>query len=127
MKKQIIAGIIPGFMFLISLSSCFHNHDISISISDDEDEYEMDASFKRSQTHTVQAYLNNNLLYGNEQWHRNNEVEKEITLDDKTTFYMDAHPGELRIKIDRSENSEESFERIKQVCEDIKDLLADND
>ena len=125
MKKYFFSAV-PLLIFMLSFSSCFHDHNISVSINDDEDEYEMDASFQRKQTHAVQVYLNDNLLVNGSEWHRNDEVEKEITLDDNTTFYIDASPGELRIKIDKTENSEQSCEKLRQVCEDIKDLLADN-
>ena len=125
MKKYFIsAGF--GLLLLIGISSCFHNHNISISVSDDEDEYEMDALYKRNQTHAVQVYLNEHLLKNSTVSFKNKSVDEEITLDDNTTFHINANPGELSIKIDKAKNSEESCEKIKQICEDIKDILADN-
>jgi len=125
MKKHFIYTL-PGFIFLVVLSSCFHNHNISISISDDEDEYEMDASYRKNQTHKVRAYLNEHLLNKSTVSFKTRSMDEEITLDDNTTFYINAHPGELRIKIDKTENSDESFEKVKQACEELKDILADN-
>lgn len=125
MKKHFIYTL-PGFIFLVILSSCFHNHNISISISDDEDEYEMDASYRKNQTHKVRAYLNEHLLNRSVVSFKTRSMDEEITLDDNTTFYINSHPGELRIKIDKTENSDESFEKVRQVCEDLKDILADN-
>jgi hypothetical protein len=125
MKKHFIYTL-PGFIFLVVLSSCFHNHNISITVSDDEDEYEMDALYRKNQTHKVRAYLNEHLLNKSVVSFKNKSMDEEITLDDNTTFYINSYPGELRIKIDKTENSAESFEKVKQVCEDLKDILADN-
>lgn len=127
MKKYAIS-VVLGLMILATTPSCFHfnDHDISIAISDDDDEYEMDAAYKRSQTHAVQVYLNDHLLNGEIKLRHNDHVDKEITLDDKTTFYINTNPGNLYIKIDKTENSEESCERVRQTCEDLKEILADN-
>ena len=123
MKKYFIsAGL--GLMVLVFLSSCFHDHDICISISDDEDEYEMDASYRKNQTHAVQIYLDDHLL--NNRTSFRNWDDEEITLDDKTTFYISSYPGKLRIKIDKAENSEESYEKVRRACEELKEILADN-
>jgi hypothetical protein len=127
MKKNTLP-VVLALMLLAGMQSCFHhhNHDISISVSDDEDEYEMEADYKRSQTRAVQVYLNDHLLSGNMKLTRNDDIEKEITLDDKTTFYINSNPGSLHIKIDKTENTEEQCERVRQACEDLKQILADN-
>ncbi len=126
MKKHFIQTL-PGMIFLVLLSSCFHNHNVSsISISEDDDEYEMDASYRKSKTHQVRVYLNEYLLDNSSVLVKNKPVKKEIILDDNTTFYLDANPGELRIKIDKSDNSEASCEKIRVVCEGLKEILEDN-
>ena len=125
MKKNKLS-IVLGLVILAAMSSCFHNHNISISISDDEDEYEMEADYSRSQAHAVRVYLNDHLLNDEIKLKRNEHVDKEITLDDKTTFYINSNPGSLHIKIDKTENSEASCERIRVACEDLKEILADN-
>jgi len=125
MKKHFIYTL-PGFIFLLMMSSCFHNHNISISISDDDDEYEMEASYRRDQAHEVKDYLNHHLLNHSSVSFKSRSMDEEITLEDNTKFYINAHPGELRIKIDKTENSEESCEKVRRACEDLKDLLAEN-
>lgn len=127
MKKYLLS-IVLGLVILATMPSCFNfnDHDISISVSDDEDEYEMEADYSRSQAHAVRAYLNDHLLNSEIKLKRNEHVEKEITLDDKTTFYINSKPGSLHIKIDKTENSEEQCERVRQACEDLKEILADN-
>jgi hypothetical protein len=127
MKKYTLS-IVFGLMIIAAMSSCFHHHghNVSISISDDDDEYEMDAAYRRSQTHAVQVYLNDHLLSNTTVSLNNDFVDEEITLDDKTTFYINANPGSLHINIDKTENTEEQCERVRQVCEGLKEILADN-
>lgn len=125
MKKNFLS-ILSAVIFLILFTSCFHNHNVSISISDNADEYEMDASYRKNQTHQVRVYLNEHLLNASSSMTKNKSIDEEITLDDNTRFYINAHPGELSIKIDKSENTAESCEKVRQVCEELKDILADN-
>jgi hypothetical protein len=127
MKKNLVL-IAVGLIILATAPSCFHfsDHDVSISISDDDDEYEMDADYHRSKAHAVQVYLNDHLLDGKIKIRHNDHINKELTLDDNTTLYISSNPGNLQIKIDKTENSEASCERVRQACEDIKEILADN-
>jgi hypothetical protein len=125
--KNYAVSVALGFMMIAGMSSCFHHHnDISISVSDDEDEYEMEADYRRSKSHDVQVYLNNHLLTSSNVSIRNGFVDDEVTLDDKTTFYINTNPGELSIRINKNENSEESCERVRQICEELKQIIADN-
>ena len=125
--KNCALSLVIGLMMIAGMSSCFHDrHDISISVSDDEDEYEMDADYRRNQSHAVQVYLNNHLLSNSGVSIRNGFVDDEIILDDKTTFYINSNPGELSIRIDKTENSEEQCERIRQACEDLKEILENH-
>lgn len=125
--KNYIVSLALGLMMIAGMSSCFHHrHDISISVSDDEDEYEMEADYRRNQSHAVQVYLNNNLLNNSNVSIQNGFVDDEVTLDDKTTFYINTNPGELSIRINKNENTEESCERVRQACEELKQILADN-
>lgn len=126
--KKYAFSVVLALIILATIPSCIHfnDHDISISVSDDEDEYEMDAAYSRRQTHDVQVYLNDHLLNGKVKLKRNDHVDKEITLDDNTTFYINSEPGSINIKIDKTKNSAEQCERIRIACEDLKEILADN-
>ena len=128
MKKHFIYTV-PGFIFLLVITSCFHMHerDISITTTDDEDEYEMQASYGRNRAHTVQVYLNDHLINMSNRSSRKKFIDDEITLDDKTTVYINnTYPGQLRIKINKAANSEESCERVRELCEELKEILEDN-
>lgn len=126
MKKYTLS-LALGLLMITGMSSCFHHrHDMSISVSDDEDEFEMDADYRRNRSHDVQVYLNEHLLSTSNVPIRNRFADNRVTLDDETTFYLDTNPGELRIRIDKSENNEEQCERIRQACEELKEILENH-
>ena len=125
MKKYLLA-VMLGLILAAGTSCVFYNDNLSVSVSDDEDEYEMDASFQNRKTHAVQVYVNDHLLINSSKWRNGDEVEKEVRLDDNTKFSLNASPGELRIRIDKTANSEASCEKIRIACEDIKELLTNN-
>jgi len=126
MKKYIVVTAVTGFM-LMSLASCFHHrNDISIIISDNDDEYEMDALYSKRKTHAVRVYLNDHLLNSKTGQYKKNVDGEEIILDDNTKFYLNAYPGSLQIKIDKEENPPGSYEKVKQACEEIKEIMLDN-
>jgi hypothetical protein len=125
MKKH-LALVVTGFM-LMGLVSCFHHrNDLSITISDNDDEYEMDALYNKRKTHAVRIYLDERLLDKKTGRYKKNIDREEITLDDHTKLYLDAYPGSLRIKIDKDENSPGSYKKIKQACEEIKEIMLEN-
>jgi len=117
-------------MFSLSLfSSCFNHHsnDVSISIKEDEAEYRLSARFDDSKTRAVQNYIkqctasNSIFKHGGR-----NEIDATVTLDDNTRLYIKSQEGHLKIKLNKEENSEESYERVKEMCEGVKELLAEN-
>jgi hypothetical protein len=47
-----------------------------------------------------------------------------MTLDDKTNLYVRTTPGKLYIRLNKQENDEEAYLRIKRLGEGIKQRLA---
>ena len=111
----------------VVLSSCFHDHDLAIHVNDDEDVYRLRASFDEDLTSDVQRVINRHL----NRHHYTSMVhvftDKEIRLDDGTSFYIKTGPGRLKIKIDKDENTEEACEDLREMCEEIKIVLAGED
>jgi len=118
--------MLPVLMVALFMSSCFHRDHVSITMSDTNDEFEMDASYRKNQARTVRVYLNDRLLNNADLAYKNGLHDQEITLEDNTTFYINTDPGELRIKIDKRENSAASCEHVKQVCADLEQILAED-
>lgn len=125
MKKQLLL-IGCGLFFLATFSFCRWGHNTSISISDSYDEYGMTASYQKRKTNKVQRFLdecwedNSNISF------KRRRVDGMVILNDRTKFYLHSYPGELEIRIDKNENSPESCTMIKEICEDIKEILSEN-
>lgn len=116
------------FFWLIAcaaISSCGHNdHDISISVQDSETEYSMKAYFPKNRTRDVAAYMNSSIGRKNNISFTNTQTDATLTLNDHTKFYMKKNPGFLEIRFNKEQNSDESFEEIKSMCQGIKKELA---
>ena len=113
-------------MLMIWLSvSCLHfdnDNNTSISISETKREFKLDAHFSRNRTKAVHEYMDKKLAPYTTMSFVNREVDADITFDNGTTFYIKSLPGELAIKLDKEENSHESYMLIKEMCEGIKDV-----
>jgi len=111
----ILAGI-------IIVSCSFPDGSISIKHSQYDHYYEMTAKFNPDKTDKVDRYLDKELATGNITF-ANTEMDADITLDDKTTFYVKKTPGYLNIKLDKEKNSEEAFTKLKGVLEGIGEVV----
>jgi hypothetical protein len=108
---------------VITILSCgFPDGSISIKHSQYDHYYEMKAKFNPDKTSKVDKYLDKELTGGNMSF-VNIEMDGDITLDDKTTFYIKKSPGYLNIKFDKEKNSNEAFVKIKSVLEGINDAV----
>ena len=126
MRKQFLI-VAASLLMVGSFSSCFHrHHSNSVMISDYGDEYELEASYDRYKTRKIERLLDRELGDECNTSLRHKHIDGRITLYDNTTFYLRSHPGKLNIRFDRSENPEGSCNRIKALCEDIKDAIAGN-
>jgi hypothetical protein len=128
MKKNSIL-IAAGMFLLVGLSACHvhrgNNHDLSVSVKESEDEYQFTASFDEDKTRKVQNFISN--YTGEDGLFKNGghvEIDANTTLDDNAQIYIRCHPGRLKIKFDRDDNSAISYEHAKEMCEGIKDILA---
>ncbi len=127
MKKAFIL-FAACWVLLGVFSSCYYysNDDVAISIKDSDDEYKLSARFDKNKTRAVQNFIEDYTENSGLFTSVNSEVEGAVTLDDNTKVYIKAKKGQLKIKLDKDENSQESYENIKDMCEGIKELLAEN-
>lgn len=115
-----IAIIITGF-------SCMYtndNKDIDISISENDHAYSMEADFSKSRTRDVEEYMDKKIGKSSNMSFVNTRIDGQLALDDHTTFYIKKYPGFVKIKLNKDENSGDSYREIKTMCEGIKKLLA---
>jgi hypothetical protein len=100
-----------------------HAHNITVSVKESGDLYKIYASYNRSKTKKIQRYLDSQL---NSYIFSNAKVDATVTLDDHTNFYIRTNPGMLLIRLRKSENSLESYYRVKTLGEGIKRQLTEN-
>ena len=114
---------ILSFVLLTSRISCrFPDGSVSIKHSQYDHYYEMTAKFNPDKTNKVDRYLDQELSSRNMSF-VNTEIDADITLYDKTTFYVKKSPGYLNIKLDKEKNSEEAFTKLKGVLEGIGEVV----
>jgi hypothetical protein len=115
-----------------TLSSCYHDyhheHDnISISIQEDDDEYRLNARFDENKTTAIDDYIKS--CTGSDGHYRytgHGNINAMLTLDDNSQVYIKSRDGRLKIKFDKEGNSEASYERVRDMCEGIKEILSEN-
>ena len=115
---SLAASTIVSFPYL---KKKFNGDNINISVKESTDEYKFSADFNENQSMKVQQFMDDFL---DQHTFTNAEIDADITLDDKTKFYVKAFPGELRIKLNKRKNSIESYRKIKKMGEGIKQILT---
>jgi hypothetical protein len=110
---------------LFSCNDIFRNNkDITIHVQDNPGSYEFDAVYPVNRTGDVQDYINNcmepNGLFASSHDYFNVDTK----LQDGTKFHVKSSPGKMDIVLIKHENSIESYNRIKKMCEGIKNILT---
>jgi len=100
------------------------DHDINITLNESDRYYSMKAYFSKNKTRDVERYMDSRIGKRSNMSFVNSQIDGRLALDDHTTFYIKKSPGLLKIKFDKAENSEEAYERIRSMCEGIKNVLA---
>jgi hypothetical protein len=93
-------------------------------VSDSERYYKMYAHFSKNRTLEVDRFMNTKIGSRNDMSFENSRIDGKLALNDHTTFYIKKYPGYLEIKFDKDENSVEAYQRMKSMCEGIKNVLA---
>lgn len=107
----------------ILLNSCIHSNSTNISISESSDSFQFYASFRKTKTVDVQQYMNESLSPAGFFSPDSDYYEKTVSLKDGTNFYIKSSPGKIKIQLDKRENSEASYLKVKHICQRLKDVL----
>jgi len=129
MKKNSTIQTLVLVALVCALSSCtyhrHHRHFTDVTISESPGIYRLRADYDENNTGKVQRYINRHIepngLFGS----THDYFDANTELNDHTKFYIKASPGKLLIKIDKRENSYESYMRIKDMCNGLADLLKE--
>jgi hypothetical protein len=121
MKYLILIGICAGTMML---ASCHHHrHNINITVNESGGIYRFTAYYPEEKTRKVQQLINESISPNSLFSGPGDYMDVSTTLQDKTRFAIKSSPGTLKIKLDRDENTVASYQRIKEMCEEIKNTL----
>ena len=125
--KKLVPLITLIALACITLLSCHHDRDISITYNDDDGFYSMNAYFDRRKIREVERYMDRMLGDVSNTSFVNTRIDGTIALEDHTIFYLKKLPGHIKIKLDKYKNSEEAYERVREMCEGMKDVLTDKE
>lgn len=109
---------------LISACNLFHHNDLEVTVSESEERYQFTAYFDESKTGKVQAYINDAVSPAGVFNSRDHKLNTIATLDDKTTFHINASPGKLTITLNKKENTQAAYHRIKKIGEGVQLILV---
>ena len=104
------------------LTSC-HHHGIDIRYSDSSRYYTMRAHFDRDKMEKLEKYLDDMFGDDHDMSFRHTRIDGDLSFDRHSHFYMKKSPGVLIIKVDKRNNSRESYHRIRHVCEGVKEII----
>jgi hypothetical protein len=114
----IFTGFVAYIMYKIEYSD-----DISINVSDSEDTYRISAKYQPRQSARLQRYLSDEL---HTEVFKERRVINYLVLGERKRLYVKTSPGRLYLKIDKTENDDESYYKMKEIAEGIKHKLAEN-
>ncbi len=128
MRKLFLALVIctlfiAGFFMLVLHRIYWNNHDVAIQVKETDNTYRFYASFNRHKTHSIQAYVDEQLKT---HVFTNARINADIIVDDNMNMHVRSGPGLLIIKMDKDKNDLESYNRLKQLGEHIKHRLAED-
>ncbi|MDP4286126.1 MAG: hypothetical protein Q8891_17075 [Bacteroidota bacterium] len=124
MKKLSLTCLV-GILCLSLFISCnlIDNHDTSFKYRDSDHYYSMQAHFNVNKMRDVEDYMDDEIGSSSNMSFRNSEIDGKMALDDHTVFYIKKSPGRLEIKLDKDENSEHSYKKIKEMCQGLKHVV----
>jgi uncharacterized protein (DUF1684 family) len=127
MKKLFLFAVICLLVFTGFISYVMYkfeySNDISINVSDSEDTYRISARYQPRQSARLQRYLSDEL---HTQVFKERKVINYLVLGEGQRLYVRTSPGRLLLKIDKNENDDQSYYKMKEIAEGIKHRLVEN-
>ena len=114
--------VFTGFVAYI-LYKIEYSNDISINVSDSDDTYRISAKYQPRQSARLQRYLSDEL---HTEVFKERRVINYLVLGERQRLYVRTSPGRLLLKIDKNENDDKSYDKMKEIAEGIKHRLAEN-
>ena len=127
MKKFVPLIALLALACITFMSCRHHDGDVSITYNDAEEHYSMNAHFSKRKIKAVERYMDRMLGDASDMSFVSTRINGRIALADHTVFYIKKYPGYIKIRLNKYENSEEAYERIREMCEGIKDVIIDKE
>lgn len=94
----------------------------SISITNSAEGYNFRASYPEGKSKSVVAYIEG-ALKDNRIFDAGAKKNAEIVLGDGSRFFLKAYPGFIEIDFKKDKNSFTGYQKLKELCEGVKDTL----
>lgn len=117
---HILPLVLASLAMLLMCSCNLNSKRVQITIKENNTYYQFKAKFNSSKTETVKTYLQSRLQNELTAPIEETIFKETVTLKDGTEFSMKISPGRLHIKLDKRENSEAAYFKVKSLCDEIK-------
>jgi len=94
-----------------------------LTLEESETEYVISAVYDVAKNKKVESVLNDYLKQGDDPSFRNTKLDADLTLSDKTNFYIKFYPGRLLIKFNKQKNTSKALFRFKEMGRELKRFL----
>lgn len=108
-------------MALVAFLVSCNNGDVNIAVKDEDDSFRFKAHFDDDLSPYVSEFLNDHISPVRIDPEKDSKVV--TVLPDQTRLTVESAPGELMIYLDKDENSRDSYHRVKNLCEGVKDVI----
>lgn len=93
---------------------------ISFTVEESEERFCISADYDPANTKTVELILDKYLKESNDPSFVNTKLDADMTLRNRTVFYIKHESGELKIKLDKDLNSVQTIQTFKKMAEELK-------
>ena len=111
------------------LVACQHGgrgrHNISISMSESSRKFTMQAYFNERKSEEVERYIRQQMRAHAMLALDEDEGHAQWSSGGHTRLYINSSPGHISIKLNKRENSYESYQQVKEMCQGVAVLLKD--
>jgi hypothetical protein len=119
--KGLVLSIMSLTLFI--MSSCNKSDNLSISVKDTDSRYQFSARYDRKKTIAVQQFVNTALKPNRIFADHEEELKKDIKLDDGSEFHLDSSLGDFVIEFEKDKNSDTAYENVKKLCKGVKEVI----
>ncbi len=116
--KKLLTTLLISF----SLFGCQNQTKISEKLTDNLI-YRFEAKYPNSKTKEVQKILSEHLKDSGMSF-VNKGLNADMKLGNGMSFYIKSEPSILKIVFDKSKNSEEDYLKMKDMCQEIRDIFS---